>query len=91
MSYGDVDPTDPMILRVRRMHPRDAAEAASMMVADLPMSSALKEALPSLLHTLLASGRLAGFCVEAARDCEPKPKAVGGIAAFGLSGFVSDA
>ena len=91
MSDGDIDPTDQMSLRVRRMHARDAAEAASMMIADLPMPSTLAEALPSLLHKLLANGCLAGFCVEAVRASEPEAKAQGGIAGFGLSGFLSDA
>jgi hypothetical protein len=91
MSDGNAAPIDQMSVRVRRMRPRDAAMAGAMMIADLRMSSALANALPSLLHNLLTTGRLTGFCLEGARAGEPKAKGFGSIVAFGLSGFLSDA
>ena len=46
MSGGDADRASGTTLRARRMRPGDAARAAAMMVADLPMPGALAEALP---------------------------------------------
>jgi DNA-binding CsgD family transcriptional regulator len=85
-SGAGLDATNRIDLRARRMRPRDAAPAAAMMMADLPMSPALAEALAKLL----ANGRLAGYCVERARAGEPNAKVRGGIVAFGLSGFLSE-
>ncbi len=87
MSDGDADPA----YRARRMRPRDAAQAASIMIADLPTAPVLAEALPALLHKQLADERLAGYCVEGMRADEPRARSQGAIVAFGLSGFLSDA
>ena len=44
-----------------------------------------------MLHKLLASERLGGYCVEGMRADDPRARGQGAIVAFGLSGFLSDA
>jgi DNA-binding CsgD family transcriptional regulator len=91
MLSADADRAYRTSLRARRMRPGDAARAAAMMIVDLPMSPALAEALPVLLHKLIAGERLAGYCVEGIRADDSGARGRGEIVAFGLSGFLSDA
>ena len=91
MLGGEADRAYRASLRARRLWPRDAAQAAAMMIADLPIPPALAEALPLLLRDLIASERLAGYCVEGLRADEPGARGRGAIVAFGISGFLSDA
>ena len=58
-------------LRERRMAPRDAAEAARMMIEDLPVPVSLAAKLAPLLHDLLATERLSGQCVERTPFADP--------------------
>ncbi len=77
-------------LRERRLSPRDSAQAARMMIEDLPVSSGLAAGLAPLLHDLLATERLAGRCIEQAPSADRSSSAGPGLIAFGLSGFLAD-
>ena len=75
------------VRRVRTINAADAPKAAEWINRTRPVPGELAPLLPSLLQRLIAEETLNGVVVEYGRDNDVEPE----LAAFGLSGFVSEA
>lgn len=69
------------------MNATDAPTAAEWIIRDRPVPGQLARSLPSLLQRLILEETLSGAVVDYVRDAESPPE----FAAFGISGFVSEA
>lgn len=76
-----------LVRRGRIINPGDAAKAAEFIGRFSPVPDALARRLPELLRQLISDELLGGVVVEYIRHNDPAPE----FAAFGLSGFVSEA
>ncbi len=80
------DEVAPPIRHARRMQAADARQIASWMEDELPVPKTLSRGMPALLSRLVTERRIIAVVVEELRGDTGLPQ----LAAFGLSGFVSD-
>ena len=76
-----------IVRRVRTMNAADAPKAAAWISRARPVPEQLVRSLPNLLQRLIVEETLSGVIVEYGSDHNVEPE----LAAFGLSGFVSEA